>query len=482
MENASTSMEDVLPPGTRLGPYEIGAPIGAGGMGVVYRARDPRLDRDVAIKLLPPFAAGDGEARARFEREARLIAQLQHPNVCALYDVGREGERDFLVMELLDGESLAQRLERGPLALSQLVTIGAAIADALAAAHRRGILHRDLKPGNVMLSRGGAKLLDFGLAKLHAPAVDARPIADRETRLDSAISGAGTIAGTLVYMAPEQLEGKPLDARADIWGLGCVLYEMASGRRPFSGESAASTIASILQQEPPLLAELVPLTPPALEHLVRTCLAKDPEQRWQSAADLARELRWLGDSRSARSSAAGMAPVDPASRPRRLARAALPWLGLSAGALLALAGLVVAARRAPAVARLPVRSTLPFVERRLDPFQRRAADLSRRPTGRRGERQFDLGRAPPPAGARFRRAAHVARHRRSGPPVLVSRRTLDRLFPRPSPLPHRSRPGHADVSGQVRRRSARGRVGRARRAGDFARTHRRPRPRVGAGE
>ena len=368
MENASTSMEDVLPPGTRLGPYEIGAPIGAGGMGVVYRARDPRLDRDVAIKLLPPFAAGDAEARARFEREARLIAQLQHPNVCALYDVGREGERDFLVMELLDGESLAQRLERGPLALTQLVTIGAAIADALAAAHRRGILHRDLKPGNVMLTRGGAKLLDFGLAKLHAPAVDARPMAEQETRLDSAISGAGTIAGTLVYMAPEQLEGKPLDARADIWGLGCVLYEMASGRRPFSGESAASTIASILQQEPPLLAELVPLTPPALEHLVRTCIAKDPEQRWQSAADLARELRWLGGSPSARSSAAGMAPVDNAGRPRRLARAALPWLGLAAGALLALAGFVVAARRPPAVARLPVRSTLPFVERRLDPF------------------------------------------------------------------------------------------------------------------
>ncbi len=360
-------MTSELPAGTRLGPYEIESRIGAGGMGVVYRAHDPRLGRSVAIKLLPPFHAQDAEQRARFQREARTIAQLQHPNVCTLFDVGQEGENDFLVMELLDGETLAQRLERGALAFDQVVAIGAAVADALAAAHQRGILHRDLKPGNVMLTRSGPKLLDFGLAKLHSPPSPARPVHEQETRIESAISGEGVIVGTLAYMAPEQLEGRSLDARADLWALGCLLYEMASGRRPFQGASAASTMAAILEREPPSIAELVRLAPAAFDRLVRTCLAKDPDQRWQSAADLARQLRWLGDGSAAASGGANAVPAAPVAPPR--SRAALrTWLGIAGGAVLALGGFAVGLRHAPATSRLPVRSTLIFQQRQLDPF------------------------------------------------------------------------------------------------------------------
>lgn len=357
-------METPLPSGGRLGPYVIGAPLGAGGMGVVYRARDPRLERDVAIKLLPPFAARDGEARARFEREARLIAQLQHPNVCALFDVGRDGDRDFLVMELLEGESLAKRIERGPLDAATVASIGAAIADALAAAHRRGILHRDLKPANVMLTRTGAKLLDFGLARLVPPPSGAAT-EQQETRLEDPLSGVGTIAGTLAYMAPEQLEGKALDSRADLWGLGCVLYEMATAKRPFAGASAASTIAAILGQEAPPLTELAPMAPPELDRIVRTCLAKDPDERWQSATDLARELRWLG-SGSARPATGAALALPRAAGPRWKAIAA--WSVFGAGVGLALVGAFALTHRRAEAPRVALRSVLPFPTRELDPL------------------------------------------------------------------------------------------------------------------
>lgn len=294
-----------LAPGQRLGPYEIGSQLGAGGMGVVYRARDPRLDRSVAIKLVTALDAALPETRARFQREARSIAQLQHPNVCTLFDVGEQDGRDYLVMELLDGESLATRLERGPLPLGQVLSIGAAIADALAAAHRQGILHRDLKPGNVMLTKSGPKLLDFGLAKLRAEAVGGLP--EQATRTAAALTAQGTLVGTLSYMAPEQLEGKPADERADLWALGCVLHEMATGQRAFAAATPASTIAAILDREPRPVSELAPLSPPTFDRVVQACLAKDSEARWQNAGDLARELRWIetGGSAATGSASAG---------------------------------------------------------------------------------------------------------------------------------------------------------------------------------
>jgi len=291
-----------LAAGTRLGPYEVLGPIGAGGMGEVYQARDTRLDRTVAIKVLPAELSSDPERRARFEREARTIAALNHPHICTLHDIGHHDGTTYLVMEHLTGETLAQRLRKGALPIAQALDIGAQIAEALDAAHKHGIVHRDLKPGNVMLTMSGTgrsgiasvKLLDFGLAKLREPEVRAVTNVSEPTATEP-LTRAGEVLGTRPYMAPEQVEGKATDARTDLWALGCVLYEMVTGRPAFTGDSVASITAAILEREPEPLATRQPLTPPALDHVVRKCLAKAPEARWQSARDVADVLRWASE-------------------------------------------------------------------------------------------------------------------------------------------------------------------------------------------
>src|ERR1700686_1914621 len=283
--------------GRRLGPYEILSGIGAGGMGEVYKARDTRLDRTVAIKVLPTHLADRAELRERFEREAKTIASLNHPHICTLHDTGHQDEIDYLVMEYLEGETLAQRLLKGPLPIQQVLQYAIEIADALDKAHRKGITHRDLKPGNIMLTKSGTKLLDFGLAKLKQEVSPATPVSQLPT-MKSAITGEGTILGTLQYMAPEQVEAKEVDARTDIFAFGAVVYEMATGKKCFEGKSQASLIAKILESEPPSMASLQPMTPPALDRVVRKCLAKDPDARWQSAHDLQDELKWVAEAAS----------------------------------------------------------------------------------------------------------------------------------------------------------------------------------------
>ncbi len=280
--------------GTRLGPYEIVGPLGAGGMGEVYRARDTRLGRDVAIKVLPASFTADAGAKARFEREAKTISGLNHPHICVLYDVGHQDGADFLVMECVEGETLAKRLEKGPLPLELVVKFGAQIAEALDKAHRNGIVHRDLKPGNLMLTATGAKLLDFGLAKAVAPLGGLLTVTGASPM--SPVTQQGTIVGTFQYMSPEQVEGKELDGRSDIFSLGAVLYEMVTGKRAFEGKTQLSVASSILGREPLPIRDAKPVTPPALEHAIQRCLAKDPEERWQAARDLAMELTWIGKS------------------------------------------------------------------------------------------------------------------------------------------------------------------------------------------
>src|SRR5437867_1949816 len=280
-----------LSPGTRLGPYEIIAPVGAGGMGEVYRAKDTRLDRIVAIKVLPSHVASDPELRQRFEREARAVSSLNHPHICALYDIGHQDGTDYLVMEYLEGETLAARLEKGPLPPEQVLRSAIQIAGALDRAHRQNLIHRDLKPGNVILTKSGAKLLDFGLAKLQAP--DSGPVAAGLSAVATEgrnLTAQGTILGTLQYMAPEQLEGKEADARTDIFALGVLIYEMATGRKAFQGKSQASLISSIMSAEPQPISVVQPLAPPALDRVVKTCLAKDPDDRWQTAHDVQLQL------------------------------------------------------------------------------------------------------------------------------------------------------------------------------------------------
>jgi len=351
-----------LAAGTRLGPYEVLGLIGAGGMGEVYKARDTRLDRSVAIKILPAELSADPDRRARFEREARAIASLAHPQICTLYDIGEStpsgpealapsaqplapGPVHYLVMEHLAGETLAERLKRGPVPLAQALDVAAQIAEGLDAAHKHGIVHRDLKPGNVMLTTGGAgrsgltsaKLLDFGLAKLtghgERPALAGGATAPTMT---APITERGTILGTLQYMAPEQLEGKEADARTDLWALGAILHEMVTGRRAFEGDSQVSLIGNIMNAEPAGLATLQPLTPPALERVVRKCLAKHPDDRWDTAHDVADELQWIADERRLTQTPAGGQPpeitagVSHATRGPRVRRA----LGVGAGALL----------------------------------------------------------------------------------------------------------------------------------------------------
>src|SRR3989440_1817326 len=278
-----------LAPGTQLGPYEIVSPLGAGGMGEVYRARDARLDRTVAIKILPAQFSADPVHKQRFEREAKTISQLNHPHICVLHDIGHQDGIDYLVMECVEGETLAKRLEKGPLALEQVLKLGAQIADALDKAHRSGVVHRDLKPGNIMLTSAGAKLLDFGLAKpaatLTASVTQSSPMTEQ-----------GTIVGTFQYMSPEQVEAKELDGRSDIFSLGAVLYEMLTGQRAFQGKGQLSVASAILEKEPAPISSVKPMTPPMLDHAIRRCLAKDPEERWQAARDLAIELKWIGES------------------------------------------------------------------------------------------------------------------------------------------------------------------------------------------
>ena len=331
-----------LAPGTRLGPYEILAPLGAGGMGEVYRARDTRLGRDVAVKVLPQHLSSNSEVRARFEREAKTVSSLNHPHICTLFDVGREGSTDYLVMELVDGETLAVRLAKGPMSVDDVLKIGGQIADALDRAHRAGVVHRDLKPGNVMLTRSGAKLMDFGLARatgLGGPGSTSGAAMTQSPTIAQPLTAEGTIVGTFQYMSPEQLESKETDARSDIWALGCVLYEMVTGKRAFDGSTQASLISSIMRDQPRAMTELIPLSPPALERLVRQCLAKDPTDRWQTAGDIRRELEWIATSSSQLT-----APV--IKRRRHLRRAAMGWVAAGAVALLASA-YVLGPGRAP---------------------------------------------------------------------------------------------------------------------------------------
>jgi serine/threonine protein kinase len=281
-----------LAPGKQLGPYEITATLGAGGMGEVYRARDTRLERTVAIKILSQLSS-DPAQRQRFEREAKAISCLNHPNICVLHDIGHQDGIDYLVMECLEGETLAKRLEKGPLPVDQLLKYGAQIADALDKAHRAGIVHRDLKPGNIMLTATGAKLLDFGLAK---PAVLVDLDAMTATKAEPPVTEQGTIVGTFQYMSPEQVEGRELDGRSDIFSLGAVLYEMVTGQKAFEGKSRLSVASAILEKEPVPVTTLRPLTPLALDHAIRDYLAKNPDERWQTARDLSPELKWIGES------------------------------------------------------------------------------------------------------------------------------------------------------------------------------------------
>src|SRR5215813_1376913 len=299
-----------LAPGTRLGPYEILALLGVGGMGEVYRARDTRLERTVAIKILPAQFSSDPVRKQRFEREAKTISSLNHPHICVLYDVGNQDRLDYLVMECVEGETLAKRLEKGPLALQQVMKYGAQIADALDKAHQKGLVHRDLKPGNIMLTTTGAKLLDFGLARPTAtPATLATMtgIAPAE----SPITQEGMLVGTFQYMSPEQVEGKELDGRSDIFSLGAVLYEMLTGKKAFDGKSQLTVLSAILEKEPRAISAMKPLTPPLLDHTIQRCLAKNSEERWQRALDLGLELKWLVESGSGAQGAASQEGLRP---------------------------------------------------------------------------------------------------------------------------------------------------------------------------
>ncbi|HEV2021933.1 MAG TPA: protein kinase, partial [Terriglobales bacterium] len=321
--------------GTKFGPYEILSPVGAGGMGEVYRARDTRLDRTVAIKVLPQHLSDNPALKQRLEREAKSVSNLSHPNICTLYDVGEQGGAAFLVLEFLEGETLEQRLERGPLPAEQVLRLAIEITDALETAHKQGIIHRDLKPSNVMLTKSGAKLMDFGLAKLtEQPAPMAAALSEL-TAENRKLTAEGTIMGTFQYMAPEQLEGREADARTDIFALGMVVYEAATGRPAFTGKTRASLIASILSSEPPAITTLQPMTPPALERVVKTCLAKDPDERFQTAHDLNLQLHWILEGGSQAGVAAPVAAQRLLRKRLLLAAAGVGWAAALAAAITA---------------------------------------------------------------------------------------------------------------------------------------------------
>jgi Tol biopolymer transport system component len=324
--------------GTKLGPYEIQSPLGAGGMGEVYRAKDTRLDRTVAVKILPSHLSDNAEAKQRFDREARAISSLNHPNICTLHDVGHQGGVDFLVMEFLEGETLAERLRKGPLPTELVLKYGIEICEGLERAHKSGVVHRDLKPGNVMLTKTGAKLMDFGLAK--ATPASASPASSLTMTIshpsaDQPLTAQGTIVGTFQYMSPEQTEGKEADARSDIFALGAVLYEMATGKRAFSGKSQASIVAAILASEPPPISAVQPMSPPALEQVVKSCVAKDPEDRFQTVHDLKLQLKWIAEASS--SQLAAPAQV----RARRVVQKRTLVIAAAVGWILAAAAFVI---------------------------------------------------------------------------------------------------------------------------------------------
>ena len=335
--------------GQTLGPYKIGDKLGAGGMGEVYAAIDTRLDRTVAIKVLPEHLADDPRVRERFEREARAVSSLNHPHICTLFDVGEQDGVNFLVMELVEGDTLQRRLEKGRLPLDQALEYAIQIADALDKAHRQGIVHRDLKPGNIMITKSaGVKLLDFGLAKLKGNADDVSPLSQMATEDPSApLTAEGTIIGTLQYMAPEQLEAKEADARTDIFAFGAVVYEMVTGKRAFAGETQASLIGAILKDEPGSMAEFETLTPASLDHVIGRCVRKDPDQRWQTATDLMHELRWVRVAEPA-----ALEEPGPGARQKWIAVVLAP---LAAGALVTFLAL---GSFSPAPAGKVVRSTL----------------------------------------------------------------------------------------------------------------------------
>ncbi len=319
-----------LASGTKLGPYEIQSPLGSGGMGEVYRARDTRLDRTVAVKILPTHLSNNPEAKQRFDREARAISSLNHPNICTLYDVGHQEGIDFLVMEFLEGETLAARLTRGPLPAEQVLRYGIEICEGLERAHKSGVIHRDLKPGNVMLTKNGAKLMDFGLAKAIAASTPAPASSLTMTvshSADQPLTSQGTILGTFQYMSPEQTEGKEADARSDIFALGAVLYEMATGKRAFTGKTQASIVAAVLASDPPPISQVQPMSPPALEQVVRTSLAKDPDDRFQTVHDLKLQLKWIAQASSSQLAAPAQVRARRAVQKRTLiVAAAVGWL------------------------------------------------------------------------------------------------------------------------------------------------------------
>ena len=370
-----------LPAGTRLGPYEIVAAAGAGGMGEVYRARDTRLDRTVAIKVLPAHLSEQPERRQRFDREARAISSLNHPNICTLYDVGHQEGVDYLVMEYMEGESLADRLDRGPLPPEQLLKYGVEICEGLEKAHRSGVVHRDLKPGNIMLTKTGAKLMDFGLAKTANPEAPSALTVSLTGPGAKPLTAEGMVVGTFQYMAPEQLEGKEADARSDIFALGSVLYEMATGQRAFTGKSQASVVAAILASEPQPISSLRPMSPPALDRVVKLCLAKDPDERWQTAHDVKLQLRWIAEG----GSQAGV-PAPVAARRRH--SQSLAWVVAAVCLLAAIALGAAWMARAPKAA-LPLQaSILPPKDSSFTPFSfaispdgRKLAFVARNPAG-----------------------------------------------------------------------------------------------------
>jgi serine/threonine-protein kinase len=341
-----------------LGPYEILAPIGAGGMGEVYKAKDTRLDRTVAIKVLPSHLADNPDLKQRFEREARAVSSLNHPHICTLYEFDTQDGTDFLVMEYIEGESLADRLKKGALPLDQALRHAIEIADALDKAHRQGVVHRDLKPGNIMLTKSGAKLLDFGLAKLKSsePGQEGSVLSALPTE-EKPLTEKGSILGTFQYMAPEQLEGKESDARTDIFAFGAVLYEMVTRKKAFEGKSQASLISAIMTANPPPISKLQSMSPRVLDHVIQRCLAKDPDRRWQTAADLMLELEWIGEG----ASPAGVS--EPLTA--RPSRSRLAW-GIVAGLMV---GAIVTGITVWNVTRPGERAPLPL------PMTRFAVDL-----------------------------------------------------------------------------------------------------------